>query len=67
MAGCQNDRTSESLAGICFDTYYLFFLDDEGIHASLEMHFATTFDNGVSHVLDDTRKFVCTDMRMCID
>ena len=66
MSCSQDDRSTESLSSIGFNAHHLFLLDDDGIHASFEMHLTTTFQNGVSHVLDDTRELVRTDMRMGI-
>ena len=55
-------RASRQVFG--YDAFYGFVLDNEGGHFGLEMHFATTPDNGVTHVFYHTRQFVCAYMRM---
>ena len=47
-------------------TYHLVALQDEAGHLGLEMHLTTTLENGIAHILDDTRQLVGTDMRMGI-
>ena len=66
MAGSQDDRTSDCFSCIGLDAHYFFVFNDDSIHTGFEMHFASTFENGVAHVLDDTWEFVRTDVRMGI-
>ena len=66
MTGCQDDRASEGLSGVRLDAHHLLLLDDEGVHTGFKMHFATTIEDGVAHILDDTWKLVRADVRMGI-
>ena len=50
----------------CLYSAHLVTLQQESRHAGLEVHFSTTADDGVAHVLDDGRQTIGTEMRMCI-
>ena len=66
MSGSQNNRSFESLSGICFYTCDFVFFYNKGIHSCFEMHFTTTFYDGIPHIFNHTRQLVCTDVGMGI-
>ena len=66
MACSENHRSLESLSLVGLDTHHLAFMNKEGIHAGLEMHLATTADDGAADVFYHLRQFVSTNMWMCI-
>lgn len=41
-------------------------LNNQCIHSGLKMHLSTTLDNRIPHILNDTREFVCPNVRMGI-
>ena len=50
----------------CFYADHPSRFDDKFRHLRLEVHFATAIEDGLSHVLDDTRQAVCANVRMGI-
>ena len=66
MSGSQDDRSAERLSVVGLNAHYPVILDDQPVHACLEMHFSSTVQDGISHVLNDPWKLVGTDMRMCV-
>ena len=64
MSCSQNHRTVESLSRIRFNACYLVVLDEQGIHACLEVHLSATGEDGVSHVFNHPRQLVGSDVRM---
>lgn len=66
VTGGKYHRAEEGLAGIRFNAFDFILLYEQGVHACLEVNFATAFDDGVPHVFDNTRQFVRTYVRMCI-
>ena len=66
MTGGKYDRTSESPSVVSFYAYNLVFFYYDGIHPGLEVNLTATFQDGISHVLNYSRKLVCSDVRMSI-
>ena len=71
MSGSQNHRSTvvflrTRLQVDSLHTYHLVALQDEAGHLGLEMHLTATLENGIAHILDDTRQLIGTDMRMGI-
>ena len=66
MACGKDHRSPESLARIRRDAAYFVTLHQQGIHAGLEVHLAATLQDGVPHVLDDTRQLIRTNVRVGI-
>ena len=73
MTSGKNDRTckdlllkSFSLSLLCHHARHPVARCQQARHARLKMYLAATTQNGVSHVLYDTRKLVGSDMRMSI-
>ena len=66
VSGSQNNRSFESLSGICLYTCDFVFFYDKGIHSCFEMHFTSTFYDGIPHVFNHARQLVRTDVRMGI-
>ncbi len=59
----QDDRTHECLIATT-NALHLVIFEQNSIHLRLEMHFATTSDDGLAHRLDDARQLVGAEMRM---
>lgn len=66
MSGSQDDRSAERLSVVGLNAHYPVIFNNQPVHACLEMHFSSTVQDGISHVLNDPRKLVGTDMRMCV-
>ena len=66
MSGCQYHRTEKSLSCVGFNTFDFVVLNNQCIHSGLKMHLSTTLDNRIPHILNDTREFVCPNVRMGI-
>lgn len=66
MACSQYDWPLEHLARMGFDAHHLIIMYDECIHARLEVHFTSTTQDSVSHILYDAWQLVCAYVRMGI-
>ena len=66
VSGSKNDGAHKRFARICFNATHLVVRYNQRIHTCLEVYLATTRQDGVTHVLDDARQLVRTDVRMCI-
>ena len=66
MTGGEYHRTSESPSVVSLNANNLIFFYNNGIHSGLEVNFASTLQNGISHVFNHPRQFVCSDVRVCI-
>ena len=60
----QNHRPAESPPRVRLNPDHLVFLDEQGIHAGLEMHLSPAVQDGLAHVLYDPREFVRPDVGM---
>ena len=64
MSRSQYHRAEKCFSRIRLDTFYFVVFNNQRIHPSLEMDFAATFDDCIPHIFNDTRQFICSDMRM---
>ena len=74
MSCGKNDRSFEPqlffyfiIAIDCIDPIHLIIIYKQICHFRLKVHLASTAEDGVAHVLDDARQFVCSNVWMRID
>ena len=60
----QNHRPTESPPRVRLNPDHLVLLDEQSVHAGFEMHLSPAVQNGLAHVLYDSREFVRPDVRM---
>ena len=66
VSGRQNHRSAHRMSLARLYTHNLSLLNDESVHARLKVHLSATAADGLAHVLNHTRQFVRTDVRVRI-
>ena len=66
MACGQNNWPHKFFSCVSLNSHHFIAVDDDGIHTSLEMHLTSTTNNGITHILNNTRQLIGTNVRMRI-
>ena len=66
MAGGQDDGASERLARLGLYAHHGPLVQEQALHAGLEVHLAAATQDLLAHILNHTRQLVGTDVRMGI-